>query len=309
MKRIFYFILILAGVSSVYSCKDMLDENGDPLSDLNNNTGLNGPRGLYREITDKDTIAEYHYNGLLMTKVLTDSASVTDVMYSGEKVSKINFNGFLDVDGDGKLDKDSISYTQLFTYGNTGRLESISETRSYYKRGPAVPPATLGPKVLFAKTKSLYELRYSAATAKLDSITMKTGPDISGSPSGFTDYSQTKYTYLGDNVSKVVRHYGPMANGVPGAATEKYSYEYTSYDNQISAYTLLPFAYKISNLLSTEANDFRSLILSPNSPKRIAVTDLTQPIPTPTIFSTDYNYDPQTYVTKGFGINYIYKPF
>ncbi|MCS3532454.1 hypothetical protein [Chryseobacterium sp. JUb7] len=309
MKRIFYFILILAGVSSVYSCKDMLDENGDPLSDLNNNTGLNGPRGLYREITDQDTIAEYHYNGLLMTKVLTDSASVTDVMYSGEKVSKINFNGFLDVDGDGKLDKDSISYTQLFTYENTGKLVSISENRSYYRRGPAVPPATLGPKVLFAKTKTLYALTYSATTSKLDGIVMKTGPDVSGTQFANTDYSKSSYTYLGDNVSKVVREYGPMANNVFGAVTEKYSYEYLSYDTQISAYTLLPFAYKISNLLSTEANDFRSLILSPNSPKRIAVTDLMQPIPTPTIFSTDYNYDPQTYVTKGFGINYIYKPF
>lgn len=308
MKQLFYFIILLAGFSTIHSCKDLLDEDGNPLLDMNQGNGLTGPRALFREITDSDTIAEYHYNGLLLSEVLTDSASVTNVMWSGDKISQVTFNGFLDLDGNGKLDKDSISYTQLFTYGNQGRLTTISENRADYRRLPPVAPATIGVKVLFSKTKYLYNLKYSTATSKLDSIIMKSGPDITGTPFAYSDYSKAAYTYLGDNVSKVVRHYGKINGNVMAPATEKYGYEFLNYDAQINAYTLLPFAYKVSALLSTKAKDNRSMILSPNSPKRLTITDLTTPIPSPVIFSTDYNYDAQTYVLKGFGINYIYKP-
>ncbi len=307
MKRLFYFVLLLVGVSTIHSCKDLLDEDGNPLLDVNNNTGLNGPRALYREITDSDTLATYYYNGLQLSKVITDSASVTDIAWSGDKVSKIDFKGFLDLDGDGDLDKDSIVFTQLFTYGNTGRLESISENRSFYKRTIA-PPAPPSPQTLYKKTKTLYNLKYSAATAKLDSIIMRNGPDASGTPFAYTDYSKTKYEYLGDNISKVTRHYGPMSGGVFSPAITKFAYDYSNYDAKLSPFTLIPTAYKISRLLSTEINDIESWILSPNSPKRFSITDLTLPIPVPVVFSTDYNYDPQTYMTKGYGVNYIYKP-
>ncbi|REC48959.1 hypothetical protein [Chryseobacterium pennipullorum] len=309
MKRIFYFILLIAGFSSIHSCKDLLDEDGNPLLDLNNTGGLNGPRALYREITDKDTIAEYHYSGLLVTKVITDSASVTDIMYSGDKISQINFNGFLDLDGNGKLDQDSVSYTQLFTYANNSQLQTISENRSIFRRPPPVPPATTpGPQTLLRKEKTLYNIKFNAATAKLDSIIMRNGPDATGVPFAYNAYSKTAYTYVGDNVSKVLRTYGPMAGNVFGAATMKYSYEYYAYDDQISPFTLLPMGYKISRILSTVINDKESLILSPNNPKRWSLTDLTPPIPTPIVKSTNYVYDVQTYMTKGYGINYIYKP-
>ncbi|MEY8758546.1 hypothetical protein [Chryseobacterium tongliaoense] len=309
MKRFFYFILLLAGLSSIHSCKDLIDEDGNPLLDMHNNQGLNGPRALYREITDTDTTAEYHYSGLLLSRVLTKGASITDVMYSGDKISKIDFRGFLDLDNDGALDEDSISYSQIFTYGQGGRVQTISENRWVYRRPPLVPPATTpNPFALLRKTKTLYNLKYAAATNKLDSIIMKTGEDVPGTLFDYTNYSKTGYTYLGDNISGVVRHYGPMSGGVFSPAITKLGYDYSNFDTRISAYTLLPFAYKVSVLLSTEINDRRSLILSPNSPKRMAITDLTTPIPVPAIFSTDYNYDPQTYVTKGFGINFIYKP-
>ncbi|WP_241485950.1 hypothetical protein [Chryseobacterium angstadtii] len=288
----------------------MLDEDGDPLLDLNDTGGLIGPRGLYREITDKDTIAEYHYSGLLMTRVLTPKKSVTDLSYSGDKVSQITFNGFLDLDGDGTIDTDSISYTQLFTYGPGGRLTTISENRSVFRRPPPVPPATTpGPMALLRKAKSLYTLGYDASTAKMNSILMQNGPDVAGTNFAFTDYSKTEYTYLGDNVSKVVREYGPYNNGVFGRPITRLGYDFYEYDTQISPFTLLPTAYKISRLLSTEANDRESHILSPNNPKKASVTDLVPPIPVPVIRTTNYNYDPQTYMRKGFGINYIYKPF
>lgn len=308
MRRLFYFILLIAGFSSIHSCKDMLDENGDPLLDLNDNSGLIGPRALYREITDADTLAEYHYSGLLLTKVITDSASITDVMYSGEKISKITFNGFLTEFDTDNLRGDSISYSQLFTYGPTGRLETISENRSIFRRPAIVPPATTpNPQTLIRKTKSLYNLKYSGNTSKLDSIIMRTGIDAPSVP--FTEYSKTGFTYVGDNISTTVRHYGPIvAGGAFSAATEKYTYRFSDYDTKISGYTLLPKGYKISALLATKRNDRASYKFSPNSPKRMSVTDDTAPIPTPVSASTDYNYDPQTYVTKGFGINYIYKP-
>lgn len=300
MKRLFYFIVLIAGFSSIYSCKDMLDDNGDPLIDLNNTGGLIGPRALYREITDKDTLAEYHYSGLLLTKVLMDSSSVADIAYSGDKISQVTFNGFLDLNADGKLDKDSISYTQLFTYGPNNKLVTISENRLTFRRPAPVPPATApGPQTLLNRTKSLYDLKYDASTGKLSTISMKNGPETPGVPFNFISYSETEYTYLGDNVAKTLRTYGTMAGGVPGAVTGKHSYEYFAYDNEISPFTLLPSAYKISRLLSTEINDRESHILSPNNPKRLTVTDLMPPIPTSVIRTTNYNYDLQTYMTKG----------
>ncbi|MCT2407838.1 hypothetical protein NZD88_09840 [Chryseobacterium antibioticum] len=310
MKHLFYFILLIAGFSSIHSCKDMLDEDGDPLLDLNDTGGLNGPRALYREITNKDTLAEYHYSGLLVTKVITDSASITDIAYSGNKVSQISFNGFLDLDGNGKLDKDSVSYSQLFTYGPNDKLVTISENRSVFRRPPPVPPATNpGPQTLLRKTKTLYDLKYNGSTAKLDSIIMKNGPDVSGTPFAFISYSKTGYAYLGDNVSRVVRNYGPMAGGAFGRPTTRLAYDFVNYDTEISPFTLLPTVYKISRLLSTEINDRESHILSPNNPKKLSVTDLIPPIPSPVSRTTNYSYDPQTYMTKGFGVNYIYKPF
>ena len=89
MKRLFYFILLIAGISSVHSCKDMVNEEGDPLIDLNQSSGFNGPRALFREVTDSDTIAEYRYNGLLLSRVITDKYSAANVMWSGDKISQM----------------------------------------------------------------------------------------------------------------------------------------------------------------------------------------------------------------------------
>ncbi|MDM1553681.1 hypothetical protein PYS58_17435 [Chryseobacterium indologenes] len=312
MKQIFYFILLIAGFSSIHSCKDLLDEDGNPLLDLNNTGGLSGPRALYREVTAKDTLAEYQYSGLLVNRVITDSASITDIMYSGERISQINFRGFLDLDGNGKLDKDSVSYSRQFNYGNNSRLQSISETRSVFRRTPPVPPSTKpGPQTLLASEKYMHTLTYNAATSKLETLTTEKGEEVIGGPIKYTDYSKAEFTYVGDNVSKVLQVSGPIISNNPnvfGAPTEKYSFEYYAYDQQISPFTLLPQVYKISRLLATKNSIKESLILSPNSPKRWSVTDITVPIPVPIVMSTNYVYDLQTYMTKGYGINYIYKP-
>jgi len=307
MKRLFYFILLIAGFSSIHSCKDLTDEEGNPLLDLNDNTGLNGPRALSREATDFGLIAQYEYNGLLLSRVITEKASITNVEWSGDKISKVTFNGFLDLDSDGTIDTDSVSYTQQYTYGNLGKLTLISENRTIFRKAPPVPPSTVpGPYAVFSKTKAIYTLTYSSTTSKLASIVMKRGNDI---PSFvYTDYTKAAYSYLGDNVSSVTKEVGKLTGNVFEPATQNYKFDFNSYDSQISGYTLLPFEYKVAVLISTNINDDRSLMLSPNSPKRAAVTDMTQPVPTPIVVSTNYRYDPQTYMTQGFGINYFYKP-
>lgn len=312
MKQIFYFILLIAGFSSIHSCKDLLDEDGNPLLDLNNTGGFSGPRALYREVTAKDTLAEYHYSGLQMNRVITDSASITDIMYSGERISQINFRGFLDLDGNGKLDKDSISYDRQFNYGNNSQLQSISETRLVYRRPAPVPPSTKpGPQTLFASEKYIHTLTYNAATSKLESLTTVKGEETIGGPIKYTEYYKSDFSYVGDNVSKVLNISGPVTSNNPnvlGAPKKKYSFEYYAYDQQISPFTLLPQVFKISRLLNTIYSIKESLILSPNNPKRWSVTDLNVNIPVPVVMSTNYVYDIQTYMTKGYGVNYIYKP-
>ncbi len=302
MKRLFYFILLVAGISSIHSCKDLADENGDPLVDLNTNTGLNGARALHQELSDFGNLADYHYTGLLLTKV-NNGASITDIAYSGDRISKITFDGFLDLDNDGTLDPGKVTYTQLFTYGASGRLESITENRNIYKL-TGTPPA----QVLDKQTKSVYTLKYNASTGKLETISMKTGIDVSGTPFEYTAYSEAKYTYLGDNISKVEKGFGTITAGVNDPITVKYEFGFLNYDDRISAYTLLPTAYKISYILSTSLNDSRCLMLSPNNPSRVSFTDLNVPVPTPVVTSTNFTYDQQTYLTKGYGRYYIYKP-
>ncbi|AZB31097.1 hypothetical protein [Chryseobacterium balustinum] len=311
MKRLFYFILLIAGFSSIHSCKDLTDEEGNPLLDLNENTGLIGPRALSREVTNVGMIAQYQYTGLLLTKVITEKASITDVEWSGDKISRLTFNGFLDLDNDGTIDSDSVSYTQQYTYGNLSKLTMISENRTVFRRTPppvGSPPGTpSGPYVVFAKTKSMYNLTYSSTTSKLASIVMKRGEDITSF--AYTDYTKAVYSYLGDNVSSVAKEVGKLTGGtVFEDPDKKFVFNFSSYDSQISGYTLLPFEYKVSVLISTDINDDRGLILSPNSPKRASATDMIPAIPVTVVVSTNYKYDPQTYMTQGFGINYFYKP-
>ena len=302
MKRLFYFILFVAGISSIHSCKDLADENGDPLVDINTKTGLNGARALHQEITDFATVADYHYRGLLLPKV-NKGASIPDIAYSGDRISKITFDGFLDLDNNGTLDPGKVTYTQLFTYGASGRLESITENRNIYKL-TGTPPA----QVLDKQTKSVYTLKYNASTAKLETISMKTGLEVSGTPFEYTAYSEAKYTYLGDNISKVEKGFGTITAGVNDPITVKYEFGFLNYDDRISPYTLLPTAYKISYILSTSLNDSRCLMLSPNNPSRVSFTDLNVPVPAPVVTSTNFTYDQQTYLTKGYGRYYIYKP-
>jgi hypothetical protein len=52
-----------------------------------------------------------------MNKVITDSASITDIMYSGDKISQINFNGFLILMETESWIK-TVYLTQQFTYAN-----------------------------------------------------------------------------------------------------------------------------------------------------------------------------------------------
>ncbi|MFC3160345.1 hypothetical protein ACFOEQ_19370 [Chryseobacterium arachidis] len=195
------------------------------------------------------------------------------------------------------MEKDSIVYTQQFTYAGTGKLEKISENRSYYHRITTAPFSVTNPspQTLYKKVSSLFDLKYSSSTGKLESTNMKSGPD--GPGVNFDTYADTKYEYSGDNVSKVVKNYGPITAGVPGAATRKLGFEYNNYDANINPFTLLPFEYKVTRLIDMDiylaglttpylANEKHpnGWMISPNNPKRLSITDLAVPVPTPTFF-------------------------
>jgi hypothetical protein len=196
------------------------------------------------------------------------------------------------------------------TYNAGGKLETISENRSVYNLTAPVPPSTIPtlPYVLNKKYRTVYTVKYTVATGKMSGISMITGEDVTGTPFAYKNYSETTYSYLGDNVSEVIRSYGTLTGTVQSAPTEKYSYGYSVYDDKISPFTLVPVVYKISRILSILRNDYESQMFSPNSPRRITVSNLIPAIPVTTIFTSNYNYDPQTYMSKGFGVNYIYKP-
>ena len=308
MKHFFYLILLGAGLSALHSCKDMTDEEGNPLIDLNQNTGLNGNRALYREESSAGRIADYKYNGLNLSSVIQPMNSFTDVLWSGDKISQINFRGHLDTDGDSVPDLDSIAYTHLLTYGNQGRLSLITETRAIYTKN-LVAGVPVGPYLLSERRKAEYNIKYNQMSGKMDSIIMKSGKEIAGTPFTYDTYSKAGYNYTGDNVTMIDKKVGQILAGNNEPADMHYSYEYLNYDTGISAYNLLPFAYKVSSLISTDHANTRAFILSPNSPKRTIVTDLKQPIPNPLISSTNFEYDNQNYVSRGYGIYYFYKAF
>ncbi len=327
MKRIFYILIAVAGLAGVQSCGKFTDGDGDPLVNyVPDNGELTGPRALFREVTDQDVTAEYHYNGLILTDVWgplnitrdikhnIKARDLTEISYSSDKISKIIYNG--------RRGNDSISLVQNFTYASNGRIDKVSETRSTYNlTPPATPPATLPPLPVPTKTKSVYTLKYASPTAtRMDAISMVTGVDTAGATFINTDYSTSDFTYDGANVSKVVKKYGQIdpATGGFNTATSAYTYEYIKYDGEINPYTLLPFAYKLSRILIFDSSlipvggtvpvwpDVKHYNLSVNNSKegKLTIAGVIAPIP----WNSQFQYDNQHYLLNGYKVYYKYKP-
>lgn len=327
MKRIFYILLAVAGMAGVQSCGKFTDDDGNPLVNYVPDDGeLTGPRALYREVTDFDITAEYHYNGLLLTDVLgpqnitrdpqKKARDFTEVTYSSEKISKITYKG--------RRGNDSISLVQNFTYAGNGRIDKVSETRSTYDLTPPTTPPTppaIMPLPVPKKTRSVYTLKYADANAqRMDGITMVTGTEVAGASFINTQYSTTDFTYDGSNVSKVLKKYGniDVVTGNFNAAASILNYEYIKYDGEINPYTLLPFAYKLSRILVFDSSiipvagtvpiwpDVKHYNLSVNNSKEGKLT--IDGVIAPVTWNTQFEYDKQHYLKNAYQVYYNYKP-
>ncbi|TXF76216.1 hypothetical protein [Chryseobacterium sp.] len=291
MKNVYYFILLIIGFSAFHSCKELADEDGNLLNNMGQNPGgLTGSRALFREMTDSDTL-EYHYDGLKLSDVSTDS-TLTKIVYNSDMINKITFDGFVNL-------HDSISYTRFFTYDAAGKISTISETsKKYYIGLPAQP---------MKKYKALYTLKYKT-NGQLDSIITKKGEEITAMPFEFTTYSKKAYTFTGMNLTGMVDKMGGMSGSIYGPVTAQTNFEFSDYDDKINPYSrLLPFGFNIHQLLDDNKTSFKSYRLSANNPKKVSITS--NLIITPVVSTTAYGYDAQNYVLTGFGLTYMYKPF
>lgn len=287
------------GLMLTHSCKDMLDTDGNPLNGTKDPVeGIEGQRALYREITAADTIAEYHYNGLLLSEVIEGDGEVTKLSYSGDKITKIDYYAKT-------TPTDSVTYSRLFTYGINSRISTITETRQNWTLDITVP---IDPPVIGSKTKTIFEFKYDYPTlpTKMSSILMKTGTEVAGSPFAYTDFSQSSYVYdIRQNLTKMEKYDGTI-DPVSGALVRNGNYyktEYFDYDNNFSPFTLLPWEYRVSATLDYEYINYK---LSPNNPKKMVLdSDI---LPSPTTFTSNFVYDPQAYLKVGYFVNYIYKP-
>lgn len=292
MKKIIYLFLAIFIVASTQSCSRVGDEDGDLLNNLDHNQGgLSADRFLYQEFNSVDTLAEYHYSGRRLVEVL-NPRSKTNIIYNGELINKITSYQIVGVD--------STAYTQYLTYDGTAKyIKNISEVGATYKAYKATTP---GPILRY---KAVHDLTYNA-DATLKDITTKNGADNPAVAFQYTSYVRNTFTFGADkkNVIKVVRDIGPYTSAGFGAAAQQKVYSYLDYDSKIAPHTLLPFGYNVTSLLKDVA---KNQWLSANNPKQIVITD--EMIPTPTVLTTNYTYDPLGYMLSGFGRNYDYRPF
>lgn len=312
MKKIFYIFLAVSGLVALDSCGRFEGEYGNPLVNYTPADGeLTGDRALFREYTDVENIAEYRYTGLLVTEVIGPMHKRRDntkIIYSGTKIATVIFNG--------RKGTDSIEYSQNFTHGINDRIDKVTETRKIWDLSTDPPLNNLPAPTVY---KTQYDMKFNTlGSSRFDEITMKTRIDVVGN-TDFTDYSKTIFTYTGNNVTKVVKEYGAITGGnVFEPATSSYVFEYTDYDDKIAPTTLLPYGYNLSRILANDSflqspltpgqpvtvNIFH-YIMSANNPEKLKVSELNS---TPINMGTDYVYDKQNFMTKGFNVYYLYKP-
>ena len=293
MKNLLYLFVSIFIVLSIHSCKRIGDKDGNLLNDMGQNDGLLGEdRFLYQEVTSADTIAEYHYTGRKLTKVIGDS-TVTNISYSGELIHKIDFNGV--------VEGDSISYTQLFNYSVTdvNLLTNITETKKVFEN---IANQTTLPLVS-VNTKSKYDVVFEAD--KLKSVVKMTGKDIPLTAFQFTSYDKTTYSYdAKNNVTKAAVQSGNVTAGALDAPIRDISFDYYEYDDKRSPYKLLPFGYLLHKTFENAHYNYR---FSPHNPKRIILAGNVIPVPVP--HNTLYTYDHLGFALTGWGLNYEYRPF
>lgn len=293
--------MILGLSFSLQSCKQIGDDDGNLLNNMDaNEGGLTGPRYLASELVNGDSlIASYQYNGIKLVRVVA-SDHYKDISYNGDKINKIIFIG--------KMDTDSVNYTQYYTYDNDGKITSIAEAKTI------IIPNTSGSTTTYdyEKYKSVYSIKYSTTNGKMESIFKKEGEEITGQSFAYTNYERFSFTYydigtfITGNIKKMTHDTGKLdSTGDISTIDDQFSYEYEDYDDKASPYILLPFGYNLNTLLESSVNGYH---LSTNNPRKFTLSGDT--ISPPIVLTSTYTYDPQRYALTGFfGINYMYGAF
>lgn len=285
MKKIFYLFAAVLMVFSLESCKRVQDENGDLLSNADGtDSGLDGERKLYREYEQGQLVKQYNYDQRKLMEVLepTDSARTT-IEYNQNRINSLTYTRV--------YNGDSTSYKRLYYYNELGKVNEIKERRVF-------KPANQDILNVF---QSLYMIEYDAD--KITSILMKTGQEIAQQDFAFTAYYKAMYEYEGENVIGQTKVFGMMNGEELGGVNSRSTYQYDNYDDKISPYTLIPFDYKISQVIDFEAEAYR---FSPNNVRKITFSSTQNPVPV--TITTLFTYDSQNYGLLGFGKMFDYRP-
>ena len=153
--------------------------------------------------------------------------------------------------------------------------------------------------------KSEIVVKYNAIN-KVDSLIVKTGEVIAGNNFAYTNYTRSAFTYsAAKNLEKVVKNEGVISTTgefVPSIVLTTYKFE--NFDDKKSPYSLIPFAYLLSQTVSEMGNGYK---FSENNPRKMSFQ--THLMPSPSQATTTCTYDPQNYMTSSFNVFYQYKPF
>ncbi|WP_124639534.1 MULTISPECIES: hypothetical protein [Amniculibacterium] len=270
---------------SVQSCSRSSEIDGNLLNDMDaNQGGLIGKRALFRETMVGDTLT-YYYTGYNLTSAIgTNDATL--ISYNGNAIDKISFNGF--------VGNNMVSYTQNFNYDNNGVINTVIENRNVTPAGQATA----------INIKSEITVKYKADKS-IDSLIVKSGEVVAGQPFEYNAYARTAFTYTTNkNVTQLVKNQGVITAGqfVPSIVNTTYKFE--NFDDKKSPYSLIPFAYLLSQAIDETGNAYK---FSTNNPKKMSFQ--THLMPNPTVVTTANTYDPQDYLATSFNVFFQYKPF
>ncbi|PIE50398.1 MAG: hypothetical protein CSA38_03050 [Flavobacteriales bacterium] len=287
MKKIFSLFALAIILFSIQSCNRLQDDNGDMLNDIDMTQDvLSSDRFLYREYNQGQKEKEYHYDQRKLVEVvrLMESAVVT-LEYNGNTLDKVHYTK-----DDGT---NNITYTRVYRYDEQKKVEKIREVKQITAEGQVTPTVH----------RSVYTISYDGSS-KLKTILMKTGQEVTGQDFAFTGYSKADFVYQGNNIVQQNKIYGLMDGQELGEVVSETTYVYDRYDDKKTPFSLLPYRYRLSQLLDYEAEAYR---FSENNTRKITVSSTQNPLPVSV--TTLFTYDEEGYALLGYGKSYDYRPF
>ncbi|MDR2236244.1 MAG: hypothetical protein LBE92_08980 [Chryseobacterium sp.] len=263
-----YLLKIFAGVlvGFMVSCNNSDSDDFEPTSGNggNNGNGTPPPARVLEKITLNNVVQEeYTVNaGKLVTGTFRDGNTNTfytgTVTYNGDKISKIKFVGNL---------AGSTSYEFSISEDSKGNIYTATCT--------AVATTAANSYI------SDYIITYDQ-TGKLTKILEK---KKYGGMYAYTNFVQTDFTYLGNNIFKGDCTRGVLTGtGDPDMATAKKTmYSFQNYDSKISPFSTLPKSFFMAWSLARPETFYK---ISPNNPTSVHIAP---PLPAQATH-TDLNY-------------------